>query len=155
MPPSGSAPSPAPEYLYKILIPADVPPDLIPFFSGQAASGAAPLKPDDALPKTSLDVGDGFIHLSTAFQVPFVLGKFYSPTTPGTEKVFLFKLDYVKLAEGEDVRWESAGPDGNVFAHVYGGEIRGKYLYGWKEVSRGKEGWEEVLRRLSDQQWSE
>ena len=49
----------------------------------------------------------------------------------------MFMIHYSKLVEREDVRWEEAGGKGEVFAHVYGGDVRGDELVAWRVVVRG------------------
>ena len=153
MPATGSVPSPPPHNLYKILTPANVPTDLHSSLSAHDSGNPATVEAGTILPRTPLDDSDGFVHLSTASQVPYVLSKFYSSATPSTEKVLLFKLDYAKLADGEDLRWEPAGKDGSVFAHVYGGDVKWKHVLGWLEVERGSEGWNNVLSGMVEEGW--
>ncbi|KAF2804358.1 uncharacterized protein BDZ99DRAFT_350252, partial [Mytilinidion resinicola] len=96
-----SAPNPLPTYVYKIL-------------------PSAPPKPlPDVLPLSDLDANDGFIHLSTASQVPGTCGRFFADAT----ELWLLKIRLQTLENGTgEVRWEAAGNSG-VFAHLYGGKF--------------------------------
>ncbi|KAH6697022.1 hypothetical protein F5X68DRAFT_1509 [Plectosphaerella plurivora] len=90
------APSPLPQYLYKIL--PSAPP--------------SPLPAD--YPLSDLDRNDGFIHFSTAAQVPITAGLFFTTAS----NLWLLKLPYAPLAE-DDMRWEAASP-GTSYPHLYG-----------------------------------
>ncbi|KAJ3471990.1 hypothetical protein NLG97_g11383 [Lecanicillium saksenae] len=82
--------SESPQFVYKIL-------------------PAAPTEPFPAqLPFSELDAKDGFVHLSTAEQVPKTAGLFFSNDT----RLWIVKLELSKLAD--PVRFE----DG--FPHLYG-----------------------------------
>lgn len=60
----------------------------------------------ESLPVSELDQTSGFIHLSTALQVPNTL-KFFFKEEP---LAYLLRIDYGRVAQ--DIRWES--PDGKV-----------------------------------------
>lgn len=80
----------APRYVYK-LVPSDAPiPESLP----------------EKLPVSDLDQQSGFVHLSTALQVPNTL-KFFFKDEP---LVYVLRIEYEKV-EG-DIRWES--PDAKV-----------------------------------------
>ncbi|KAJ6780989.1 hypothetical protein PWT90_08221 [Aphanocladium album] len=69
----------------------------------------APAEPLPAqLPLSEFDANDGFVHLSTAVQVPNTAGLFFSNDT----KLWIVKLELSKLAD--PVKFE----DG--FPHLYG-----------------------------------
>lgn len=59
------------------------------------------------------DARDGYIHFSTASQVPGTLVKYYS----GQNALFLVAIDPDAL--GDDLRWEEAR-GGDLFPHLYG-----------------------------------
>jgi uncharacterized protein (DUF952 family) len=80
--------APTPRYLYKLL-PSDT-----------------PTPESDTLPVSNLDQQSGFIHLSTALQVPNTLKIFFKDEP----LVYVLRIEYEKV-EG-DIRWES--PDGKV-----------------------------------------
>jgi uncharacterized protein (DUF952 family) len=108
-----SAPSPLPTYLYKIL--PSAPPSPLP----------------SRLPLSDLDKNDGYIHLSTADQVPGTADKFFGNET----ELYLLRIKYDVLAAGTDgdgkvkadgegkaeVKWEEVGR--GCFAHFYGGDL--------------------------------
>ncbi len=125
-----------PQYLYKIL-PATV--DI-------------PIPPPKTfvLPNTPLDINSGFIHFSTHSQVPYVLDRFFNE--PETSTVWLIKVDYAALAGGGDVRWEPAGKDGSLFAHLYGGEVEGSVVDDVKKLDKGT-GWDSSLQKLTEDGW--
>ncbi|KAF2469334.1 uncharacterized protein BDR25DRAFT_263832 [Lindgomyces ingoldianus] len=100
-------PTPPPKYLYKIL--PSAPP--------------TPLPP--RLPLSDLDRTDGYIHLSTAEQVPGTAEKFFS----GFEELWLLKIEYRVLAKDEG---KEAGGDG-----AEGKEGDKKGVLKWEEVGRG------------------
>ena len=59
------------------------------------------------------DARDGYIHFSTAAQVPGTLAKYYS----GQNALFLVAIDAGAL--GDALRWEPAR-GGDLFPHLYG-----------------------------------
>ncbi|KAF2124270.1 hypothetical protein P153DRAFT_302573 [Dothidotthia symphoricarpi CBS 119687] len=103
------APSPLPTYLYKIL--PSAPPSPLP----------------ERLPLSDLDRNDGYIHLSTAEQVPGTADRFFGSSA----ELWLLKIKYEALAAGTDgdgkvdskaaVKWEEVGH--GCFAHFYGGDL--------------------------------
>ena len=128
MPPPDSPTYPLPAFVYKIL-PA-VPPTPLPL----------------ALPLSALDAADGFIHLSTATQVPTTASLF----SAAHETLWLLKVDTAKTrAEGGTYRWVEGMPG---CPHLYAPED-GKWVdpgsgnvVGAKEVKRGEgQGWEEAF----------
>lgn len=110
------------------------------------------------LPPSQLDISSGFIHMSTASQVPGTLKLFFE-TTSSTNKIFLIRVG-LPLKSGE-LRWESPDakvcgprPDEGLFPHIYHDEKR---LYisieeveSIKEVISGEgvEGWESGLKQV-------
>ena len=64
------------------------------------------------------DVADGFIHLSTAAQLPGTLERHFSgPDGTSRSGLVLIALDPARL--GPNLRWEPAR-DGSLFPHLYG-----------------------------------
>ncbi|KAI4192946.1 MAG: hypothetical protein LQ346_004061 [Caloplaca aetnensis] len=102
------------------------------------------------VPKTPLDIDSGFIHFSTHSQVPYVLDRFFN--TIETSIVWLIKVNYAALTSGGDVRWEPAGKDGSLFAHLYGGEVQGSAVDDVKKLDRGT-GWDSSLQKLTVDGW--
>ncbi|KAI4179620.1 MAG: hypothetical protein L6R41_007736 [Letrouitia leprolyta] len=111
---------------------------------------STPLPKNFILPETSLDHDSGFIHFSTSVQVPYVLGRFFD--TPETSIVWLIKINVTKLASNGDIRWEEAGKDRSLFAHLYGGEVTGEVVDDVKKIERGDD-WNYVIKKLSDDGW--
>ncbi|RDB22857.1 hypothetical protein Hypma_010339 [Hypsizygus marmoreus] len=80
-----------------------------------------------SLPLSPLDANDGFIHLSTASQLPGTLARFFADET----KVYVLRLDYEHVKK--DIRWEDptgqeigeVGAEG-VFPHLYNGGRLGR-----------------------------
>lgn len=112
-----------------------------------------------------LDEKDGFVHLSTAKQLPGTLSRFFGEE----DEVVLLKMDYRRLSSWKDVRWEGTS-SGEAFPHLYGYGIEGEMVESFKEVRRGDasgggggdvegEGrekqisWEEALRKLEQEGW--
>lgn len=58
----------------------------------------------EKLPVSDLDQGDGFLHLSTAHQIPDTLRRFFK----NEPLVYVLRIDYALVVQ--DIRWES--PDG-------------------------------------------
>ncbi|KZV98084.1 hypothetical protein EXIGLDRAFT_728915 [Exidia glandulosa HHB12029] len=87
----------SPSFVYKIL--SDPPP--VPLASSQ------PLI-------TPLDVQSGFMHLSTATQVPKTLARFYGTA----ERVFIVQIPFAGTFR-EGCKWEESST-GELFAHLYG-----------------------------------
>ncbi|KAL8734276.1 MAG: hypothetical protein Q9181_003243 [Wetmoreana brouardii] len=129
-------PSKEPAYIYRIL--------------PSTFNVPSPLPQSFTLPKTSLDIDSGFIHFSTSAQVPYVLNRFFSAPEHG--KVWLIKIDYARLASDGDVRWEKAGRDGSLFAHLYGQELTGQVVEDLRKVDQG-DGWDSVLQKLAEDEW--
>ncbi|KXJ87747.1 hypothetical protein Micbo1qcDRAFT_167323, partial [Microdochium bolleyi] len=99
---SESAP---PKYVYKI-VPARPP---------------NPLPAD--LPLSELDRADGFIHMSTAQQVPGTLNRFFSTA----RSLHIMRIPYDRVSAR--TKWE------NTFPHLYGGEFGAKEVESVEEFS--------------------
>ncbi|KAH9935523.1 uncharacterized protein B0H18DRAFT_976094 [Fomitopsis serialis] len=128
-----------PTYIYK-LIPASAPP---------------PEPLPAVLPVSELDQTSGFIHLSTAKQVPNTLKYFFADEP----RVYVLRLAYDPLEEKKLVRWEDptaevCGPRGGegMFPHLYNGLKLGKgevdSVATWER--RDGEGWEDVAEQEKD-----
>ena len=117
--------SATPKYLYKILSAA--PPEPLPI----------------TLPLSELDGKDGFIHLSTAEQVPVTAGRFFV----SSNVLWLLKID-LALVE-KNVRWETSGSES--FPHVYGPMPGSREVVDTKEFQKSDgEDWASVL---GNSQW--
>lgn len=121
-------PSPLPNYLYKIL--PSAPPSPLP----------------ERLPLSDLDRNDGYIHLSTARQVPGTADKFFGSFA----ELYLLRIRYDALAAGTDsdgakgkgeVKWEEVKGRQDWFAHYYGADLGSGNVESVMRVERG-EGWE-------------
>ena len=132
-----SAPSPLPNYVYKILPNTSV-------YQGIPI----PVPSDWQFPQTESDAQDGFVHLSTLKQLPGTLGRFYG----SDDTVQLIKVDYKRLSSFKKVKWEQAS-SGGVFPHLYG-MLEGAYVTALKVVARGS-GWEDTVTQLAESGWLE
>ena len=120
--PKMPVPSPPPKFVYKIL--PEKPPIELPA----------------ALPLSELDAKDGFIHLSTAEQVPATAGRFFSMTS----KLWLLKIELVRIEK--NTRWESAGE--TFFPHFYGPMPGREVISDVKERCRDEgEDWVAILEK--------
>ena len=79
-----------PSYVYKLIPSSTPPPEPIP----------------EKLPLSDLDARSGFIHLSTASQVPGTLKHFFA------EEPFVYVLRIAFSQVEKDVRWEDAKAEG-------------------------------------------
>lgn len=128
--------NPKPTYIYK-LIPHTAPP-------------ADPLP--DALPVSELDRSSGFVHLSTAKQVPGTL-KFFFKDDP---HVYVARIAYEPVEK--DIRWEDpkaevCGPRGGegMFPHLYNGLKLGKgEIESVARWERTEGGWDDALEKAAD-----
>jgi uncharacterized protein (DUF952 family) len=84
-----------PTYIYKIVPASAAPPSPLP----------------DALPVSELDSSDGFIHLSTALQVPGTLKRFFSDK----DSVYILRIIYTKVEK--DIKWENDKGEGKPKSH--------------------------------------
>lgn len=134
-----TAPTPLPKYIFKILPATPLPPTPLPH----------------ALPLSALDASDGFIHLSTSFQILRTLNAFFSSSS----RVYILRIKYDTVAQyikWEDTKgveaagsWDVEGQKG-FFPHIYGnGEdgVGGGLKMGRQEVEsveawdRGEGSW--------------
>ncbi|KAH9910580.1 hypothetical protein B0H21DRAFT_704959 [Amylocystis lapponica] len=126
-----------PTYIYKLIPSSDAPPSPLP----------------EALPVSVLDSASGFIHLSTALQVPGTLKAFFK----AEPCVHVLRLAYAPLEvqiRWEDPKAEVCGPRGGegMFPHLYNdlkvgkGEVESMAM--WKKEEG--EGWDEVLERVKE-----
>jgi uncharacterized protein (DUF952 family) len=115
-------PDPLPTYVYKIHLP---PPASLSTLS-------------------EIDRRDGFVHLSTAAQVPSTAARFFAQHG----RLRLQKIELARIAAR--VRWEAAG-HGGVFPHVYDDPLEGA-IVGEGEVLEWErpegESWVDAAARL-------
>ncbi|BDD64215.1 hypothetical protein MPDQ_005120 [Monascus purpureus] len=121
-----------PRYLYKIV------------------SSTSPVREPlpERLPVSEIDKNSGFIHLSTAKQVPVTLKSFFE----GEPLVYVLRISYDAVRS--DIRWED--PDTKSFGSRYG---EGLFPHLYNEFKLGRDeveslgvwtndsGWDEMLRR--------
>jgi uncharacterized protein (DUF952 family) len=127
-----------PTYIYK-LVPYTSPVPLDP--------AALPI----ALPVSDIDQSSGFIHLSTAPQIPGTLVSFFK----SDPRVYVLRLPYDSLERLGQIKWES--PEGDVcgprpgeglFPHLYNGLRLGREeVEGVWALERGEGGWEDAIGR--------
>ncbi|EJD40192.1 hypothetical protein AURDEDRAFT_170770 [Auricularia subglabra TFB-10046 SS5] len=87
---------------------------------------------------TALDEQDGFMHLSTALQVPKTLARFYSKD----EFIWIVKIPFTG-AFLEASKWD-ASSTGELFPHLYGDVA----------VDQEKDGWSiRKVKRAADEDW--
>lgn len=66
-------------------------------------------------PSTPLDVGDGYVHLSTRGQVGQTLALYYKKA----QSVRLLEYALADLSEADELKWEPSR-GGELFPHLYG-----------------------------------
>ena len=140
------APSQSPTWVYKILDTAKNDPRyLFP----------TPIPASHTFFLPALDYKDGYVHLSTANQLPNTLNRFFADH----DEVVLLRLDYKRLSAFKDVRWEPTS-SGEAFPHLYGGGgIEGENVDSFKEVKRNTSlsekttAWNDPLEQLRSEGW--
>ena len=132
-----SAPSPLPDYIYKILPNTSV-------YQGIPV----PVPAGWEIPQTDVDSKDGFIHFSTRTQLPGTLNRFFS----SDETVQLLKIDYKRLSSFKVVKWEKAS-NGDSFPHLYA-QLEGEYVRDLILTGKGT-GWDSTVDDLIKKGWLE
>ncbi|KAG2357379.1 hypothetical protein BDR07DRAFT_374436 [Suillus spraguei] len=121
-----------PTYVYKLVSSSAAPPDPLP----------------SRLPVSDLDQASGFVHLSTARQVPNTLKFFYKDHT----KVYVLRIPYdpvEKNIKWEDPKAEVCGPRGGegMFPHLYNGFKLGEdEVESVQILEKGSNGWDSALQ---------
>ncbi|KAK1827839.1 hypothetical protein QBC39DRAFT_290444 [Podospora conica] len=121
-------PTPLPEFVYKIT--TDPPPTPLPA----------------EYPLSDLDAQDGFIHLSTAWQIPTTASLYFTSLT----SLYLLKLRLSSLgAPPGEIKWDDApGITNKGCPHLYGRNFGADDVVDVKKFERGEgETWEVVLGR--------
>ncbi|KAK3378083.1 hypothetical protein B0H63DRAFT_478844 [Podospora didyma] len=123
-------PSPLPEFVYKITPTA--PPDPIP----------------EAYPLSDLDREDGFVHLSTSWQVPITANLFFAET----KEMYILKLRLANFVPPASVKWDET-PDTNGCPHLYGSNFGARDVVSIK-LFRREEGqtWGDVFNKASSEE---
>ncbi|TFK29355.1 hypothetical protein FA15DRAFT_582663 [Coprinopsis marcescibilis] len=123
-----------PRYVYKIVSSSTPPPAPLP----------------ELLPVSELDQSSGFVHLSTAKQVPNTLQLFFNQDA----EVYLLRLEYSKIHEQTKWEYPEGGQIGaeRVFPHLYNGnELGAIEVESVVHCKRGNDAvWSDVLVRLTD-----
>ncbi|KAG2087341.1 hypothetical protein BD769DRAFT_1632486 [Suillus cothurnatus] len=121
-----------PTYVYKLVSSSVALPDPLP----------------DRLPVSDLDQTSGFIHLSTARQIPKTLKLFYNDHV----KVYILRIPYDPVEK--NIKWENpkgevGGPRGGegMFPHLYNefklGKDEVESVQSWE---KGPDGWDSALQ---------
>ncbi|KAH9482369.1 hypothetical protein JR316_0004469 [Psilocybe cubensis] len=128
----------APTYIYKIVPASTPPPDLLP----------------EALPVSDLDKNDGFLHLSTALQIPGTLKRFFADE----ERVFILRIVYKDVESV--VKWENSKgrtPGGvgeeDMYPHIYNGLRLGKNEIESIMEWVNQQGWESAINKATVEGW--
>lgn len=139
------------DYIYKI----------VPGSSSISTTSSGQLPSDYRLPTSDLDKRSGFLHMSTAAQVPNTLKHFFATSRQNRTSIYLFKVPYKPLEDRGTVRWES--PDAKIgglrygegmFPHIYDDH---KFNLGYDEVEsvvevvseNEEEDWEAALAKFN------
>ncbi|KAF9451630.1 hypothetical protein P691DRAFT_796452 [Macrolepiota fuliginosa MF-IS2] len=122
--------SPLPNYLYKLIPSNAAPPDPLP----------------EELQLSELDQESGFIHLSTATQVPGTVKRFFADE----ERVFILKIPFEPVKE--NIRWESPDakvcgprPGEGLFPHLYDGKLGKDEVERVVTLQRGISEWDNIM----------
>ncbi|PWN49829.1 hypothetical protein IE53DRAFT_374925 [Violaceomyces palustris] len=92
---------------------------------------------------TSLDVKDGFLHLSTADQLPGVLSRYFSKESGVGDELRIYSISRAKLEESAHARGIKTQFDpvhGTVFYHIYGAIDPESDFFASKTITRSTEG---------------
>ncbi|KAF7301395.1 Uracil phosphoribosyltransferase [Mycena indigotica] len=126
-----------PTYIYKIISHTSPLPDPLP----------------DELPLSDLDAADGFMHFSTAKQVPRTLKRFFS-TDP---RVTIVRIDYSKVER--EVKWEDSKGTGpgevggdDIFPHIYGRSMKATDVES-SVIWERNEDWDVALESETGKSW--
>ncbi|KAE8373238.1 hypothetical protein BDV26DRAFT_272524 [Aspergillus bertholletiae] len=126
--------------------------DQEPYYVYKLVPSTAPVREPlpEHLPVSALDQQSGFIHLSTAFQVPNTL-KFFFKDEP---LVYVLRIPYARVAE--HLRWEN--PEGTVcgprpkeglFPHLYNDLKLGKDEVESIAIWVNENGWDHALSQTT------
>ncbi|POY72335.1 hypothetical protein BMF94_4637 [Rhodotorula taiwanensis] len=98
---------------------------------------------------SELDAEDGFMHLSTAKQLPATLNRFFKDDPVVT----ILKCDYGRLSAWKVVKWE-ASADGDTFPHLYA-QLEGENVESHKELVKGEgqPSWDDALDKARQDGW--
>ncbi|KAJ7368163.1 hypothetical protein DFH08DRAFT_830581 [Mycena albidolilacea] len=99
------------------------------------------------LPLSELDAASGFMHFSTAAQVPRTLKRFFAEDP----RVTIVRIDYAKVEE--EIRWEDSkgtapgeiGGEG-IFPHIYNRSLGSGDIESKMDLSN-EGGWDQALKQ--------
>ncbi|KAB8256756.1 hypothetical protein BDV32DRAFT_128643 [Aspergillus pseudonomiae] len=118
--------------------------DKTPYYVYKLVPSTAPVREPlpEQLPVSALDQQSGFIHLSTAFQVPNTLKLFFKDEP----LVYVLRISYERVAE--NLRWENPEgtvcgprPEEGLFPHLY------------NDLKLGKDEVESIAIWINDNGW--
>ncbi|KAJ7576013.1 hypothetical protein C8J56DRAFT_974340 [Mycena floridula] len=112
-----------------------------------------------ALPLSDLDERDGFIHTSTAAQVPGTLKRFFSDpaaltTAAGPSGIYVLRIPYEPVKE--KIKWEdpsgARGEPGSegVFPHIYEGKLGKEEVESVSFLEMKDDRWDEALDKVKE-----
>jgi len=123
-----------PVYVYK-LVPSTAPPQ-------------QPIPKE--LPLSDLDATSGFIHLSTALQVPGTLKHFFADEP----RVYVLRIEYARISK--DVKWEDpkakvcgTREDEGMFPHLYNSRLGRDEVESMEVWENDGVGWDETLLKAA------
>jgi len=100
------------------------------------------------LPLSELDTASGFMHFSTAAQVPRTLKRFFAEDP----SVTILRIDYSKVEE--EIRWEDSKGTGpgemggeGIFPHIYGRPLGSEDIESMTIWQRNEGNWDEALEK--------
>ncbi|PHH75421.1 hypothetical protein CDD82_4454 [Ophiocordyceps australis] len=106
-------------------------------FAFKIVSNPPPDPLPEIYPKSELDQSDGFVHLSTAIQVPLTADRFFA----AYQTLWVLKLDFGKIADL--VKWEDS------FPHLYN-DFGAQHIVTTHKVDRAHgQTWHETMQSAS------
>ncbi|KAJ6629123.1 hypothetical protein B0H10DRAFT_1987996 [Mycena sp. CBHHK59/15] len=107
------------------------------------SSSPVPEPLPERLPLSELDTTSGFIHLSTALQVPGTLKRFFTED----DKVTVLKIKYTTVEK--DIKWEASNTKAEgEFPHLYnGGHLGSGEIESVAIWHRNGGNWDEALQK--------
>ncbi|KAG0663548.1 hypothetical protein C6P46_002444 [Rhodotorula mucilaginosa] len=98
---------------------------------------------------SELDAKDGFVHFSTAKQLPATLNRFFADAPVVT----ILKCDYGRLSAWKVVKWEAV-EGGETFPHLYA-QLEGENVESHKDLVKGdgQTSWDHALEKARQEGW--
>ncbi|GAA5991753.1 hypothetical protein JCM10908_001123 [Rhodotorula pacifica] len=96
-----------------------------------------------------LDAKDGYMHFSTAKQLPATLNRFFADAPVVT----ILKCDYGRLSAWKVIKWEQTS-SGATFPHLYA-QLEGENVDSHKDLVKGEgeSSWDEALDKARQEGW--